>query len=282
VPFVESPPRISRGVNGVRSVKLITRTASGGWSHGGALADQLGELLVPFGGRSLKEQRRSLRNYTEAPIRQGKLGSPWENLMGGVVLGDVEEARKILKDLKSNPAEQTSVRQAARESRPAWSDLVSVSEGFLGRTWSDLTSRHGYWGRNGLMAVATRHPGWRLIEGVREIPGLSYGAAAQGIRQFWRLLPAGPAKGPASAFTLLFHSGWVPTSPRRTSVCSRRSGLDSGGDAAPPRPSGTDRGSAPVRLVHDVMPRPCLTHAPRKPQGRRSSDGCILSLLSRM
>jgi hypothetical protein len=81
------------------------------------------------GGRSLKEQRRSLRNYTEAPIRQGKLGSPWENLVGGVILGDVEEARKILKDLKSNPAEQTSVRQVARESRPAWSDWVSASEG---------------------------------------------------------------------------------------------------------------------------------------------------------
>jgi hypothetical protein len=35
------------------------------------------------------------------------------------------------------------------------------------------------------MAVATRHLGWRLVEVVREIPGLSYGAAAQGIRQFW-------------------------------------------------------------------------------------------------
>jgi len=49
--------------------------------------------------------------------------------VGGVILGDVEEARKILKDLKSNPAEQTSVRQVARESRPAWSDWVSASEG---------------------------------------------------------------------------------------------------------------------------------------------------------
>ena len=64
------------------------------------------------GGRSLKEQRRSLRKYTEAPIRQGRL--------------------------------------------------------------------------------ATRHLGWRLIEVVREIPGLSYGAAAQGIRQFWKHLTKHP------------------------------------------------------------------------------------------
>ncbi len=90
-----------------------------------------------------------------------------------MVLGDEEEAQKLLKDLKSNPAEQTSVRQVARESRLAWRDLVSASEGLLGRTWSDMTNRHGDRGRNGLMAVATRHLGWRLIEVVREIPGLS-------------------------------------------------------------------------------------------------------------
>jgi len=34
------------------------------------------------------------------------------------------------------------------------------------------------------MAVATPHLRWRLVEVVREIPGLSDGAAAQGIRRF--------------------------------------------------------------------------------------------------
>ena len=75
---------------------------------------------------------------------------------------------------------------------PGWSELVSASEGLLGRSWSDMTSRYGDWGRNGVMAVATRHLGWRLIEVVREIPGLSYGAAAQGIRQFWKHLAKHP------------------------------------------------------------------------------------------
>jgi len=50
-------------------------------------------------------------------------------------------------------------------------------------------------GRNGVMAVATRHLGWRRIEGMREIPGLSYGAAAQGIRQCWKHLPKHPEQG---------------------------------------------------------------------------------------
>ena len=35
------------------------------------------------------------------------------------------------------------------------------------------------------MAVATRHLGWRLVEVVKQIPGVNHAAAAQGIRQFW-------------------------------------------------------------------------------------------------
>ena len=54
--------------------------------------------------------------------------------------------------------------------------------------------QYGDWGRNGLMAVATRHLGWRLVEVVREIPGLGYSAAAQGIRRFWSQLPKDPGK----------------------------------------------------------------------------------------
>ncbi len=41
-------------------------------------------------------------------------------------------------------------------------------------------------GRNGTMAVATQHLGWRLVDVVGEVPGLKYAAAAQGMRRFWR------------------------------------------------------------------------------------------------
>ncbi len=70
-----------------------------------------------------------------------------------------------------------------------------ATENVLGRRqWSEMTVRHGDCGRNGLMAVATRHLGWRLVDVVREIPGLGYGAAAQGIRRFWTQLPQDPEK----------------------------------------------------------------------------------------
>ena len=45
---------------------------------------------------------------------------------------------------------------------------------------------YGDWGRDGTMAVVTRHLGWRLVEVVRQVRGLKYAAAAQRIRRFWR------------------------------------------------------------------------------------------------
>ena len=137
------------------------------------------------GGRSLKEQRRALITYTEEPIRQGHLRSPWERLVGGLILGDEVEARRALKGIRTDRRRQTPVRRVARGTRPAWADMVRGTERILGRRWKDMTTTYGDWGRDGLLAVATRHLGWRLVEVVREVPGLGYAAAAQGIRRFW-------------------------------------------------------------------------------------------------
>jgi len=89
-------------------------------------------------------------------------GEAWQSLGESGGRGDSGRRRggpEDLKDFRSNPAEQTSVRQVARGSRPAWNDMVSASEGLLGRTGSDMTSWHGDWGRNGLMPVATDRGG---------------------------------------------------------------------------------------------------------------------------
>ena len=40
-----------------------------------------------------------------------------------------------------------------------------------------------------LLAVATRHLGWRLGEGVGRESGVSDAATAQGIRRFWKRAP---------------------------------------------------------------------------------------------
>ena len=70
--------------------------------------------------------------------------------------------------------------------------MVKATEGILGLEWSEMILRHGDWGRDGLLAVATRHLGWRLGEVVEREPGVSYAAAAQGIRRFWKRVPNSP------------------------------------------------------------------------------------------
>ncbi|MBL9173481.1 MAG: transposase [Verrucomicrobiales bacterium] len=137
------------------------------------------------GGRSLREQRRALREYTEAPIRQGHLESPWERLVGGLILGEVVEAQRVLKQVRSNLREQTPARRVVRSARPEWKTMIQALEEVTGRRWKEMAANYGDPGRDALLAVATRHLGWRLSEVVREIPGLSYNAAAQGVRRLW-------------------------------------------------------------------------------------------------
>ena len=76
--------------------------------------------------------------------------------------------------------------------RPEWEAMVKAAEGIVGREWRELVLRHGDWGRDGLLAVATRHLGWRLGEVVGREPGVSYAGAAQGIRRFWQRAPNSP------------------------------------------------------------------------------------------
>jgi len=74
------------------------------------------------GGRRLREQRAALIEYTEEPIGQGRLESPWEGLVGGVVLGDAAEAEARLKGAGRDPAAEAEARRvaAARGIRRFW------------------------------------------------------------------------------------------------------------------------------------------------------------------
>jgi len=139
------------------------------------------------GGRRLKEQRAALVAYTEQPIRQGRMDSPWEGIVAGVVLGDAAEAAALLRAAERNPEGQAeAIRKAAARARPEWGAIVGGAESILGRRWAQMADEYGDWGRDGTMAVATRHLGWRLVDVVRQVRGLKYAAAAQGIRRFWR------------------------------------------------------------------------------------------------
>lgn len=135
----------------------------------------------------MKAQRAALVAYTEAPVRQGGPENPWEGLVAGVVMGEAEDARALLRAAAGNPGGQgRSIREASIESRPEWGQIVREAEGILGRRWAEMAERYGDWGRDGTMAVATRELGWRLVEVVRTVGGIGYAAAAQGVGRFWR------------------------------------------------------------------------------------------------
>lgn len=139
------------------------------------------------GGKGRKAQLRSLTIYTEAPIRQGVMENPWEDLVAGTVLGARDEALAILRAAARQAAggpERTKTLE--RRSRPRWNLIVRTAEQLLGRKWDQMAEGYGDWGRDGTIAVATRALGWRLVEVVKELNGLGYATAAQGVRRFWK------------------------------------------------------------------------------------------------
>jgi hypothetical protein len=127
-------------------------------------------------------------------VREGRLESPWERLCGSLVLGDAEYAEEVCRQAKTDAEEQTEARRLRRSRRVSWSEIVTAAERALGRKWSEMVNTHGDWGRDGVLHVATRYGGYRLVEVVREVPGLRYQAAAQGVRRFSRGLREDPAR----------------------------------------------------------------------------------------
>jgi hypothetical protein len=146
------------------------------------------------GGGNRAAQQAALREYTEGPVRQGRLESPWERLVGGCVLGDAQYARAFCRQARADASEQTEVRRIRRSERVAWGDYVAAAEAILGRPWSAMVAGHGDWGRDGVLYATTRYGGYRLAELLKEVPGLRYQAAAQGVRRFRLGLESDPAK----------------------------------------------------------------------------------------
>jgi putative transposase len=144
------------------------------------------------GGRTRAERRAVLAAYTEGPVRQGKLESPWTRLVGGLVLGEVDYARGLLKGRRVNREEQGEARRMNR--RVEWAEVVRAAAAASGRGWSEMVEQYGDWGRDGAMYYAVRHGGQRLAEVVAQMGGLKYQAAAQAVKRFGLALARDAAK----------------------------------------------------------------------------------------
>jgi REP element-mobilizing transposase RayT len=147
-----------------------------------------GVMAGGCGGRTVSERRAALKEYTESPVRQGRLESPWERVVGGRVLGSKEFAAKVLMPRGADTESDPGVTYRPWAPRPQWAAIVEAAERIGGRQWSEAVEAHGNWVRDGVLYTAARHLGYRLAEVYRGVPGLKYPAAAQAVKRFGRRL----------------------------------------------------------------------------------------------
>ena len=85
----------------------------------------------------------ALRKYTESPVRQGRLASPWERVVGGRVLGSREFAAKALRARGADTESDSDVTWRPWAPRPEWAAIVEAAERIGGRRWSKAVEGQG-------------------------------------------------------------------------------------------------------------------------------------------
>lgn len=142
------------------------------------------------GGRTDKEQRAALRQYTEGPLRQGVIEPPWERLVGGLVLGSEAFAKRSLEAVRGNLREQTELRRLAE--RASWAEIVSAVERLKGEAWGEFRNRHGDWGRDAALWLGRRAGRLSLAELGRLAGEVDYAAVAQALTRFGQRMERTP------------------------------------------------------------------------------------------
>ena len=143
------------------------------------------------GGRSEADRRAALREYTEQAVRQGAVGSPWDRLVAGLVLGTEAFARRLLRSAaRGNPREQSSLKTL--NAPIPWSGIVSALEGAKQQDWEQFSSRHGDWGRDAALWLGRRQGRLSLAELGSLAGGMDYAAVGQAVSRFGKRLQHDP------------------------------------------------------------------------------------------
>lgn len=127
-------------------------------------------LLKRMGKGTSAERRRRYRREVEALV--DGLESPWENLVGGLLLGNAEWAERFKGSLVGDACEQTSVRKL--KSRPDWSRVVTEVEREKGEKWEKFRDEYGDWGRDLALVLGKRECGLKLRELGELCGGIDY------------------------------------------------------------------------------------------------------------
>jgi REP element-mobilizing transposase RayT len=138
------------------------------------------------GGRSAAERRAALRAYTERAVREGLPESPWERLVGGVVLGSDAFLERLRGKVHADPREQAGARQPNR--RVSWEQIVKAVEAVKGQAWVDFRDRHGDWGRDVALWLGRRLGRMTLRELSQRAGGVDYTTAGPAVSRIARRL----------------------------------------------------------------------------------------------
>ena len=120
------------------------------------------------GGRDERSRRQALRRYHEEPLREGKLESIWERVVGGAVMGSeafVASVRQALKEVSKGVSGGERWRR-----RAPWEAIVAAVEREHGGRWKDFRDVYGDCGRDAALYVG-RHLGRMCLRELAEKAG---------------------------------------------------------------------------------------------------------------
>jgi hypothetical protein len=136
------------------------------------------------GGSDDRGRRQALRHYHEAPLREGRLESVWERVVGGAVLGTEEFVSSVRRSLRA--VGKSVSRAEAWQPRATWRDIVAAVEKVHGGRWQEFRDAHGDWGRDAALYLG-RHAGrMRLRELGEHAGGLGIAATGQAVSRVAR------------------------------------------------------------------------------------------------
>lgn len=185
-----SPELVSQRLRVLRQWRWSSYPAYAGYRAplGWLTREPLGRLC---GGRSGPEQQQALRQYTEAPVRQGTLEGPWERLIAGLVLGSEAFVARLRQQVVGDRQEQTELRRLGQG--VGWEQIVRALEQARGESWESFGDRHGDWGRDAALWLGRRWGRLSLRQLGQAVGGVSYGAIGQAVRRFGQRLESDPA-----------------------------------------------------------------------------------------
>lgn len=140
-------------------------------------------VLSLLGRGSVRQQRQSYREHVEQAVRQGLMESPWEHLLGQLVLGGElwEEVRARVKDRSERDRERPQAKNLIQ--RPSIQAVIKAVERVKGESWEDFRDRHRDWGRDLVLWLGRRHCGMRLKALGGVAGGLDYAAVSAAVKR---------------------------------------------------------------------------------------------------